>query len=61
MALNQYKKAIIDFTKIIELNPNANSAVVYLSYFSRAFCYKTIGDIKRATLDEAKFIELANR
>lgn len=49
----KYDKAIDIFTKIIELDPLMES-----SYYSRSECYKKLKEVKKAKVDNEKFMEL---
>ena len=51
--LEQYERAIQDFSKAIELNPNND-----WSYLARSAAYKAIGDNEKAQKDRDKVEEM---
>jgi tetratricopeptide (TPR) repeat protein len=50
----EFDKALADYTKCIELSPNAASG-----YYFRANLWEKMGDLENATADKAKSRELA--
>ncbi|GBE38172.1 TPR repeat-containing protein YrrB [bacterium BMS3Bbin08] len=53
LRLKEYEKAVIEFTKLIELNPNYPNA-----YFNRGFANANLGKRKEAVEDYTKAIDL---
>lgn len=54
--LGQYKEAIKDFTRVIEIDPdNANA------YFNRGCCYDSVGELDLAISDYSVALELDMR
>ena len=50
-----YRRAVADFTKVIEANPDQTEA-----YCQRALAYGKLGDAKRARADHARAVAIAN-
>ena len=54
--MGQYKEAIRDFTRVIEIDPdNANA------YFNRGCCYDSVGELDLAISDYSVALELDMR
>ena len=54
--MGQYKEAIKDFTRVIEIDPdNANA------YFNRGCCYDSVGELDLAISDYSVALELDMR
>lgn len=54
--MSQYKEAIRDFSRVIEIDPeNANA------YFNRGCCYDSVGELDLAISDYSVALELDMR
>ena len=56
--LEQYDKALADYTKMIELDPKSRVLHNYNTYFERLKLYLKLGDLQKAEEDCNTFIEL---
>ena len=54
--LGQYNKAIIDYSKVIQIKP-----IFVMSYMSRGECYRALGNYQQAEADVGKATQIMFR